>query len=50
MSNQNADAINSGKSGGHNLQGQDFTVEVATVGSICPPEQYRQMGVSNGGK
>ena len=50
MSNQNADATNAGKSGGHNLQGQDFSVEATTVGGICPPENYRKMGVSNGGK
>lgn len=47
---QNSMSENASKSGGHNLQGQDFTVDRIQVGSISPDELYKRMGVSNGGK
>ena len=50
MSNQNSEAVNAGKSGGHNMQGQNISVDRTQCGSIATGDAMTHKGTSNGGK
>jgi hypothetical protein len=47
---QSSDAANSGKSGGCNMQGENFSVDRHTCGSMGGSGDAPPKGTSNGGK
>ena len=50
MSDQNSEAVNAGKSGGNNMQGQNISVDRTQCGTINTGPHMTHKGTSNGGK